>query len=219
MWLRFWPRFGCFFAWLWIAWRWLGGFLVRIPWRILPCWRVTGLRIRTLRRIRLGLRARLRVRAIRVRTWCVCRCACGHHTRPAKNSGFRCGRYGRCPVVHGNVEFAIASSTLLLLCLDRRRLSMCLARNCRFRRGWSRGGSPVPPVVAHAIGRGVVVRDCGVVRVVDYGGVDVGHRGVVPIDIPLPLATIEALTRIPVTVINAAVEAHAGCPITGIPSI
>jgi len=105
------------------------------------------------------------------------------------------------------VEFAISSGTLLLLRLRGRGLPVCLTRNRHIPSGRSRRGSTVPAVVTYAIDRGVVVRNGRVVCVVNDGRIDVGHRGVVPVDIPLPLATIEPFTWIAVPIINTAVEA------------
>src|SRR5262249_50943432 len=70
-----------------------------------------------------------------------------------------------------------------------------------------------------AVHRSVVVRDLCVVRVVNSGGVNVGHCNVIAVDISLPLATIEAFTWIAVSVINPAVEADLRSPIARIPPI
>src|SRR5262249_37443551 len=178
LWLHFFSRFGRFFGGLRIARRCLRGVLVRVLWRIVTRWWITGpsrrlwflcwwlifgrfrgIRIRTLRRIWRGLRTRLRVRTVRARAWCLCSFACGHDTRPTKNSRFRCGSYRRIPAVHRNMEFAVASGSLLLLGLHWCGFTMGPPCDSPIFRGRSRRRSPGPPLVTSAGGRGVVCRD------------------------------------------------------------
>jgi len=117
------------------------------------------------------------------------------------------------------VEFAVASSRLLLLRLHWGCLPVRLAGDCRVCCGGSRRGSTVSTVVTHAVHRSVIVRDLCVVRVVDDGGVYVGHRGVVPVGISLPPATVKAFPWIAVSIINPAVESDPRSPIAWIPPI
>lgn len=122
-------------------------------------------------------------------------------------------------MIHRNVEFAVTSGGLLLLHLHRRGFSACFTRNGHVRSSGSRRGSAIPAVVAHAIDRGVVVRDCGVVCIVDNRRIHVCDGGVVAIDISLPPATVKTFTGISISVINPAVETDLRCPITRIPAI
>src|SRR5713226_10061476 len=92
-----------------------------------------------------------------------------------------------------------------------------LASRCHFPRGRTSSGSAPASVKADPVD--VVVDDGRVVGIVNDGDVHVGHRAVVVVVATSPVAAEKADTGVAETVVNAAVEADFGSPVTRRPSV
>lgn len=74
-------------------------------------------------------------------------------------------------------------------------------------------------VEAYAIGGFALPGHIGVVNVMNDRSVHVRDARVIEVSVASPVATIEAGARVAESIVNAAVEAHRGPPITSVPDV
>ncbi len=202
-------------------------YVSRRPCHLIRVMRLHRVIVRTRNRIAGG---RMRHGSILVgpRSICIVRRASGRNvyrrvTR-CNDSGFTesrglgRGRYWRTPLVHACELVAFLTSHLLVLSLRTGSANMRSAQRCFLLRSWPCIRSTLAAVVAHA-GCVVVVHHGGVIDIVDVGDVHVVHRAIVIEIVVAPIATLVAITAIPVSVIDATVVAHLGTPVASVPDV
>src|SRR5579859_933593 len=136
---------------------------------------------------------------------------CWNHSRAAEGSGtLRCGD-GRPALIDGSAQFTIAARFLNVLVLGGNRGDVAFARKRFFFARRPLADAAIAAVVADAVF--VAIDDGGVIDVVDFCDVHVGHGAVVIKVVALPSAAFIAVAEIAESIADAAVPTNVRAPI------
>src|SRR5271170_4859111 len=116
-------------------------------------------------------------------------------------------------MVGGGAQFRIVACLLHMLCLCSDRGNVALVGVGGFLRGGARFDAAGATVVADTV-HGDIVNDRRVVGIVDDGGVDVIHIGVIGEVAAIPAAALIADAAVAEAVVDSAVEADVLAPIS-----
>ncbi len=146
--------------------------------------------------------------------WRVLRC---NYACTVEGTWFRSCRYFRPAVVNRRPLRAIVARQLFMLGLNRSRTHVSLA--CRSFLGSTGPGidSTLSPVIANTIHSDVIHR--GVIRIVNISDIHAINRTVVVEISAVPITALIAVTVVAIPVVNAAIKAYLGTPVSGIPHV
>jgi hypothetical protein len=122
-------------------------------------------------------------------------------------------------MVYRSKQSAVCGRCLHVLVLFGCHAYVTLLLRRDFSLSWPRDCSVLAPVEADACVRGVLIDHRCVVDVVDYRRIYICDRAVIEIFATLPVASKEAHTGIPETIVNPAVKANGRSPISRVPNV
>lgn len=156
------------------------------------------------------------------RTICVCADICGMRRNDSwsmENARLLGGRNSEMAAIGRREQRAVLARFLDVLGLRGRHRCVELSFSREFLRVRTSRCAASAAVEAGAIHGSVVVDHCGVVGVVDNGGVDVGDRAIIVVDAAVPVSARESYARVAKSIVNPTIEAHVRSPIAGVPQI
>ena len=120
-------------------------------------------------------------------------------------------------VIHGSAKFAVRTCELHVPRLIRGHLEVMFVHGRLFAGGGACVYAVLAAVEAHAVKARAMVDNMLVVDVADHAYFHARHRAVVVEGTAAPVAAEKANAGVAEAVVNAAIEAHGGSPVAGIP--